>query len=92
MADREVIAWRTIGSVLRILQELGYQNMTSLQQRFKTSHDRARARHILWSAYTLDRRWSFGTGLPFAILESDIDYDVDPLVRICLYHVSKLNL
>ncbi|KAK6076317.1 transcriptional regulatory protein [Seiridium cupressi] len=32
---------------------------------------------LMWSAYTLDRRWSFGTGLPFAIHDSDIDYDMD---------------
>lgn len=28
---------------------------------------------IFWSIYVLDRRWSFGTGMPFAIQEADID-------------------
>lgn len=81
MTDREVLAWRNIGTVLRILQELGYHNSSSLQQRFELNSDRTRAQKILWSAYTLDRRWSSGTGLPFAILESDIDYAFDTPVR-----------
>lgn len=81
MTDREILAWRNIGTVLRILQELGYHNSSSLQQRFQLNTDRARAQKILWSAYTLDRRWSSGTGLPFAILESDIDYAFDNPVR-----------
>lgn len=28
---------------------------------------------IFWSIYVLDRRWSFGTGMPFAIQDADID-------------------
>lgn len=28
---------------------------------------------IFWSIYSLDRRWSFGTGLPFTIQDEDID-------------------
>lgn len=81
MTDREVLAWRNIGAVLRMLQELGYHNSSSLQQRFELNSDRSRAQKILWSAYTLDRRWSSGTGLPFAILESDIDYTFD--IPVC---------
>lgn len=28
---------------------------------------------IFWTIYVLDRRWSFGTGMPFAIQDADID-------------------
>ncbi|KAH8680755.1 hypothetical protein BX600DRAFT_504510 [Xylariales sp. PMI_506] len=77
MTDREVMAWRNIGSVLRMLQELGYHSSTCLRQRFKSKMARDRAKRVFWAAFTLDRRWSFGTGLPFAIHETDIDYDVD---------------
>ena len=28
---------------------------------------------LFWSIYVLDRRWSFGTGMPFALQDSDID-------------------
>ncbi|KAK9421825.1 hypothetical protein SUNI508_05426 [Seiridium unicorne] len=77
MTDRESLAWRNIGSVIRMLQELGYHNSANLQHRFKSRVARDKAKKALWSAYTLDRRWSFGTGLPFAIHDSDIDYDMD---------------
>ena len=28
---------------------------------------------VFWSIYVLDRRYSFGTGMPFAVPEADID-------------------
>jgi len=28
---------------------------------------------LFWSIYVLDRRWSFGTGMPFALQDADID-------------------
>lgn len=28
---------------------------------------------VFWSVYVLDRRWSFGTGMPFALQDADID-------------------
>lgn len=28
---------------------------------------------LFWSIYTLDRRWSLGTGMPFALQDADID-------------------
>jgi hypothetical protein len=31
------------------------------------------ARILFWSVFILDRCWSFGIGLPFAISEEDID-------------------
>lgn len=77
MTDREVLAWRNIGAALRLLQELGYHNSTSLQQQCPALVERQKAKRLLWCAYTLDRRWSFGTGLPFGIAESSIDYDMD---------------
>ncbi|KAI1878284.1 uncharacterized protein JN550_000466 [Neoarthrinium moseri] len=77
MTDRETLAWRTVGHVVRMLQELGYHNSSNLQQRFRSDEAKRRAKKVFWSAYMLDRRWSFGTGLPFGILDSDIDYDVD---------------
>ncbi|ETS72993.1 hypothetical protein PFICI_15385 [Pestalotiopsis fici W106-1] len=77
MTDRESLAWRNIGTVVRMLQELGYHSSSDLQHRFKSRSAKDKAKKVLWSAYTLDRRWSFGTGLPFAINDSDIDYDTD---------------
>lgn len=28
---------------------------------------------VFWSIYVLDRRYSFGTGMPFAVQDADID-------------------
>ena len=28
---------------------------------------------LFWSIYVLDRRWAFGTGMPFALQDADID-------------------
>ncbi len=29
-----------------------------------------------WSAYVLDRRWAFGTGLPYVVQDEEIDPDL----------------
>ncbi|KAJ4152153.1 hypothetical protein NW765_017662 [Fusarium oxysporum] len=64
LVDREVLAWRTTGTVLRLLQELDSQ---SSQGKDPGIDDK-----LFWTVYTLDRRWGFGTGLPFAVSDSDI--------------------
>ena len=40
---------------------------------------------LWWCVFVLDRKFSFGTGLPFAIQDSDIDADVPEPVRIGRY-------
>jgi len=40
---------------------------------FKSAQERELANRLFWCIYCLDRRWSFGTGLPFGIQEDDID-------------------
>ena len=34
------------------------------------------ASRLFWCIYVLDRKWSFGTGLPFAIQDSDMDINL----------------
>ncbi|KAM5359475.1 hypothetical protein ACJZ2D_014453 [Fusarium nematophilum] len=60
--DREIQAWRGIGTVLRLLLE-----PTSESQDSRGISDK-----FFWTVYTLDRRWSFGIGLPFAASDADI--------------------
>ncbi|KAI1060493.1 hypothetical protein LB506_007058 [Fusarium annulatum] len=43
---------------------------------FKEPFERKLAIRIFWSVHTLDRRWSFGAGLPFIIQSNDIDSNV----------------
>lgn len=53
--------------------ELGLHRRDSLFKVVTDPTERADAIKIFWSIYVLDRRWSFGTGMPFAIQDSDID-------------------
>ncbi|KIW41949.1 uncharacterized protein PV06_05543 [Exophiala oligosperma] len=71
--DEEVLAWRTIGLAARIALEKGFHLRDPPFATFTSAEDRERANRLFWSIYCLDRRWSFGTGLPFAIQEDDID-------------------
>lgn len=71
LTDREIRAWRGISVVMRLIQELSCRS--SMDDTQSTSPQLAEiGEKMYWSAYTLDRRWSFGTGMPFAIQDSDI--------------------
>ncbi|KAL4953534.1 hypothetical protein BDW69DRAFT_165159 [Aspergillus filifer] len=74
--DDEVISWRIIGMAVRGSIQLGLHRQETwlrtggvfpgeLQWKF--------ASRLFWCIYVLDRKWSFGTGLPFAIQDSDMD-------------------
>lgn len=59
--------------VFRLLQEL--EDTTDKLQPYVLPNDKGViSPEFYWSVYTLDRRWSFGTGLPFAVQDSDIRY------------------
>ena len=42
-------------------------------ENFKVEHARRLATQVFWVVYELDRRWSFGTSLSFALNDRDID-------------------
>lgn len=71
-SDREVLAWRGIGNVLRLLQENGSRNSGDLSLHVG-SQIASPGEKLYWCVYTLDRRWSFGTDLPFAVHDTEID-------------------
>ncbi|PKK41575.1 hypothetical protein CI102_14569 [Trichoderma harzianum] len=71
-SDREVLAWRGIGNVLRLLQENGSRNSGDLSLHMG-SQIASPGEKLYWCVYTLDRRWSFGTDLPFAVHDTEID-------------------
>lgn len=62
--DQETQAWRCIGTVMRLVQELC--------PREAESHHKMVTDELYWTVYTLDRRWSFGTSLPFSVPSTDI--------------------
>lgn len=73
--DEETLAWRTIGIVERMCLEIGLNRRESLTQPalVESAGGEDRLSRLFWSVYILDLRWSFGTGMPFALEESDID-------------------
>lgn len=71
--DEEVLAWRTIGLAARIALEVGLHLRDPPFATFQNMQERELANRLFWCIYCLDRRWSFGTGLPFGIQEDDID-------------------
>lgn len=72
LSNDEVLAWRVIGQVCRLCMELGLHQTAGLT-RIQNSSERKNALNSFWSAYVLDRRWAFGTGLPYAIHDEEID-------------------
>ncbi|KAJ5649164.1 uncharacterized protein N7484_002887 [Penicillium longicatenatum] len=71
--DEETLAWRTIGIVERMCLEKGLHRRETLNQPAIEAEGKDRVLRLFWSIYILDMRWSFGTGMPFALEDTDID-------------------
>jgi Fungal specific transcription factor domain len=71
--DEESIAWRTVGLAARLCIEIGLHRRETYKSIFNTDEERTSATLLFWSVRVLDQRWSFGTGLPFAMQDADID-------------------
>ncbi|KIW06776.1 hypothetical protein, variant 2 [Verruconis gallopava] len=71
--DDESLAWRLTGNAARMAMELGLHRHETYTTIFSTDAERNAATILFWSIYVLDRRWSFGTGMPFALQDADID-------------------
>jgi hypothetical protein len=70
--------------------ELGLHRRDSLFKVVTDKEERANAIKLFWSIYVLDRRWSFGTGMPFALQDADIDPSLpEPVSCTTLSHVRK---
>lgn len=52
---------------------MGLHRKSTLLQTFKDPEERLLGTRVFWCIYVLDRRWSFGTSLPFALIDGDID-------------------
>lgn len=74
--DDEQLAWRVIGLATRHCLELGLHRRETYAQLFPDPDEQASAIRTFWSVYVLDRRWSFGTGMPFALQDADIDVNL----------------
>lgn len=72
LSNEEVLAWRVMGEVARHCLELGLHRREGLA-RIPDEEERRNALNTFWTAYVLDRRWSFGTGLPYVVHDDKID-------------------
>ena len=70
--DRESTSWRLIGLAARVCLELGLHRRETYEAMQEAS-EREQTILVFWSIYVLDRRWAFGTGMPFALQDADID-------------------
>ena len=75
-------AWRMIGLAARLSLTMGLHRRDALTRSFPDKAERSQALKVFWSIYTLDQRWSFGTGLPFCLQEADIDPNLPEPVRL----------
>ncbi|QPG94319.1 hypothetical protein C2857_005689 [Epichloe festucae Fl1] len=72
LSNEEVLSWRVIGQVMRLCLEVGIHQKRGLMK-IQNESERKNALNSFWSAYVLDRRWAFATGLPFAVQDDEID-------------------
>jgi hypothetical protein len=72
LANDEILSWRVIGQVARLSLELGINQRMGLMN-IPDGAERKNALSSFWTAYVLDRRWAFATGLPYVVQDSDID-------------------
>jgi hypothetical protein len=71
--DDDAMAYRVIGLAARMCLELGFHRRDALMKSFPNEEQWPSITRIFWTIYSLDRRWSLGTGLPFVIQDEDID-------------------
>ena len=70
--DNEGTSWRIIGLTARLCIELGLHRRETYEV-MVDEEERSETILLFWSIYVLDRRWAFGTGMPFALQDEDID-------------------
>ncbi|KAH7110284.1 hypothetical protein EDB81DRAFT_672191 [Dactylonectria macrodidyma] len=75
-SDREILAWRMTGEAARMLLELGFHRSETLKKRYPTRNELRQAVKLFWSVYNTERRFSYGSGLPFVLQDADIDHDL----------------
>lgn len=81
-SDDELLAWRAIGVAAREALEMGLHRKRSLYDNFTDTSARQTALRVFCCCYILDRRWSFGTSLSFALVDGDIDPSLLEIVSI----------
>lgn len=71
--DDEIQAYRLVGLAARLSLEMGLHRHETITKSYPDKNECSWALKVFWSIYVLDRRYSFGTGMPFAVQDADID-------------------
>ncbi|KAJ5493292.1 hypothetical protein N7539_002038 [Penicillium diatomitis] len=77
--DDEVISWRMTRIATSACMELGLHRQETWRQTggvFPGELAWRWAMRLFWCVYVLDRKWSFGSGLPFGMQDTDIDTNI----------------
>lgn len=90
LSNDQYLAWRVMGQVTRLCFELGIHRRDVIEA-MEHEQDRKNAVNTFWSAYVLDRRWSFGTGLPFVVHDDKIDSRLPYPVSTLLLSQQRLT-
>jgi hypothetical protein len=70
--------------------ELGLHRRDTLFKTVTDEEERLSVIKLFWSIYVLDRRWSFGTGMPFALQDADIDPSLPEPVSCSLLDINRI--
>lgn len=72
---------------------MGLHRKDSLLRSFTNEAEYQDALRKFWVVYALDRRWSFGTGMPFALQDTDIDPTLPEPDEMFLYlkYITRHN-
>lgn len=62
-----------MGLAARLSLEMGLHRHETITKTYPDKAECTLALRVFWSIYVLDRRYSFGTGMPFAVQDADID-------------------
>ncbi|OAX82889.1 hypothetical protein ACJ72_02757 [Emergomyces africanus] len=71
--DEDIMSYRFIGHATRMCLEIGLHRRDGMFKVCPNEDDVPSVVKLFWSVYSLDRRWSFGMGLPFSLQDEDID-------------------
>lgn len=63
---------------------MGLHRRDVISKTYPDKNEWSWALKVFWSIYVLDRRYSFGTGMPFAVQDADIDPSLPEPVRVPL--------
>lgn len=74
--DDDILAWRTIGLASRGAMQMGLHRCDTWLRTggiFPGDLERSWAINLFWCIYVFDKEFSFETGLPFGMRDSDMD-------------------